>query len=92
MRKSYLAVLVLVLVSPLFGVIGAELVGYKEPLDLAAELIGLEGSEPVWSGLFPDYTVPGLPDELGYIVAGLVGVGLLLSPSLIKRAYRDGKN
>jgi len=85
MRRSHLAIIVLVLISPLFGVIGANIVGYREPLDVAAELIGMKESEPVWSGIFPDYTIPGLPDEIAYIVAGLVGVGVLLLPSLIRR-------
>lgn len=91
MRRSYLAIIILVLISPLFGVIGASIVGYKEPLDVAAEMIGLEESEPIWSGIFPDYTVPGLPDEIGYIVSGLVGAGLLLIPALLKGAGREGK-
>lgn len=86
MRNSYLAIIFLVLISPIFGVIGANLVGYREPLDLAAELIGMEESEPVWSGVFPDYTVPGLPDEVAYVIAGLVGVGVLLLPSLVRKA------
>jgi len=90
MRRSYIAIIILVLISPLFGVIGANIVGYKEPLDLAAEMIGIEESEPLWSGIFPDYTVPGLPDELGYIVAGFVGVSLLLLPALIKRGEVEG--
>jgi len=90
MRKSYIAIIILVLISPLFGVIGANIVGYKEPLDLAAEMIGIEESEPLWSGIFSDYTVPGLPDELGYIVAGFVGVFLLLLPALIKRGEVEG--
>ncbi len=85
MRRSYLAIIILLLISPLFGVIGANIVGYKEPLDVAAELVGIEESEPIWSGIFPDYTITGLPDEIAYIIAGFVGVGVLLLPSLIKR-------
>ncbi|MEM0017417.1 MAG: cobalamin biosynthesis protein [Candidatus Korarchaeum sp.] len=84
--RSYLAIILLVLISPLFGVIGANVVGYREPLDVAAELIGMEESEPIWSGIFPDYTLPGLPDELAYVIAGLVGVGVLLLPSLVRKA------
>ncbi|ACB07856.1 PDGLE domain-containing protein [Candidatus Korarchaeum cryptofilum] len=90
MRKSYIAIIILVLISPLFGVIGANIVGYREPLDLAAEIIGIKESEPLWRGILPDYTVPGLPDELGYIVAGFVGVFILLLPALIKRGKVEG--
>ncbi len=88
MRRSYLLILILVLVSPIFGVIGAEIVGYHEPLDVAAELIGLGESEPIWTGVFPDYTVPGIPDVIGYVISGLVGVGVLLLPALL-RGRRD---
>jgi len=90
MRKSYIAIIILVLISPLFGVIGANIVDYREPLDLAAEIIGIKESEPLWRGILPDYTVPGLPDELGYIVAGFVGVFILLLPALIKRGKVEG--
>ncbi|MCD6245257.1 MAG: cobalamin biosynthesis protein [Candidatus Korarchaeota archaeon] len=83
-RKALILILVLVLVSPLFGVIGSEIVGYHEPLDVAAELIGLSESEPVWQGVLPDYTVPGLPDVIGYIIAGFVGVGILLLPAILR--------
>ncbi len=88
MRRSYLLILILVLVSPIFGVIGAEMVGYHEPLDVAAELIGLGESEPIWTGIFPDYTVPGVPDVIGYVISGFVGVGVLLLPALL-RGRRD---
>lgn len=84
-KRPFLMIVVIVLVSPLFGVIGAELVGYHEPLDVAAEKIGLGESEPVWEGIFPDYTVPGLPDIIGYILAGLVGVSLLLAPAILRK-------
>ena len=85
-RKALLAIAVLLVVSPLFGVIGAELVGYHEPLDVAAERLGLEETG-LWSGLLPDYTVPGLPEDwaglsVGYIISGLVGVAIILAIGL----------
>ncbi|HDI73822.1 MAG TPA: cobalamin biosynthesis protein [Candidatus Korarchaeota archaeon] len=89
MRRVLLTILILVLVSPLFGVIGAELVGYHEPLEVAAEIIGLEEGEPLWSGILPDYTFPGLPDVIGYIIAGLIGVGVLLIPAMLKGRGKD---
>ncbi len=88
MSRPYLLILILVLVSPIFGVIGADIVGYHEPLDVAAELIGLGESEPIWTGIFPDYTVPGVPDVMGYMISGFVGVGVLLLPALL-RGRRD---
>ncbi len=81
-RRALITIIVLVLISPLFGVIGAELVGYHEPLDVAAEVLGLEEKELYWSP-FPDYTVPGLPEDwfglsVGYIVSGFIGVLIIL--------------
>ncbi len=79
-RRALLVTVVLVLVSPVFGVILADMVGYHEPLDLAAELIGLpdKSEELNWTPFF-DYTVPGLPDTVGYIVAGFIGVAVILA-------------
>lgn len=77
-KRALLLVIALVIISPLFGVVGAELVGYHEPLDVAAEMLHLEEwSLPEWTP-FTDYTVPGLPDTIGYIVAGFIGVGVIL--------------
>jgi len=89
-RRWLILVLVLVVVSPLFGVIGAEIVGYHEPLDLAVERacekLGIEPPDvSYWSGLLPDYTVPGLNDVVGYIISGLVGVAILLIPYAVVR-------
>jgi len=78
LRKAYLAVAVLLAVSPLFLLL-SDMVGYHEPLDLAAEALGLKDvSEEVnWTPLF-DYTVPGLPPALGYVVAGATGIALVV--------------
>ncbi len=83
-RKALTVIIFLVVVSPLFGVIGAEMVGYREPLEVAAEAVGLTEGEPIWRGILPDYTVPGLPDVVGYIVAGFAGVTVLLAPAALR--------
>ncbi|MGC8850367.1 MAG: PDGLE domain-containing protein [Candidatus Bathyarchaeia archaeon] len=82
-RVIGLAVL-LVLVSPLFGVFLADMVGYHEPLDVAAEALRLRDlTEAInWTPLM-DYTVPGLPAGLGYVVSGLIGIGVILAVGLI---------
>jgi cobalt/nickel transport protein len=78
LRKAYLVVALLLAASPLFLVL-SDMVGYHEPLDLAAELLGLKDvSEEVnWTPFF-DYTVPGLPPALGYAVAGAIGVAAVV--------------
>jgi len=86
-RRALLAIAVLLVVSPLFGVIGADLVGYHEPLDVAAESLGLSEAS-LWSGFLPDYTVPGLPEDwlsmsMGYIIAGVIGVLIILAIGFI---------
>lgn len=76
--RALMLIALLVVVSPLFGVVGSEMVGYREPLDLAAEMLGLEEWDLEWTP-FAGYRVPGLPDTIGYIVAGFMGVGVILA-------------
>ena len=77
-KKAILTVVILVLVSPIFGVILANEVGYHEPLDVAAEMLHLhEVTIAQWTP-FADYTVPGLPDTIGYIISGFIGVSIIL--------------
>lgn len=78
-RKALLAILILILISPIFGVILADMVGYHEPLDIAAEVLNLaELTETInWTPLL-DYAVPGMPAELGYVIAGLLGIAIIL--------------
>jgi len=86
-KKAFILILFLIVISPIFGVILANLLGYHEPLDVAAELLGLkETTEEINWTPFLDYSVPGLPPEVGYIVSGLLGalVVLLLGYIIIK--------
>jgi len=79
-RKSLLTITALIIISPIFGVILADMVGYHEPLDIAAEKLGLEDiSEEInWTPLF-DYSVPGLNPVVGYIISGFIGVSIILA-------------
>lgn len=65
----------LIIVSPLFGIYLADLVGYHEPLDIAIEMLGLKE----WSDEWPlkDYSMPGLDPYLGYIVSGFIGAAAI---------------
>jgi len=78
-RRVLLIIVVLLLVSPLFGVILADMVGYHEPLDLAAEELGLSdiSEEISWTPFF-DYTFPGLDPVTGYIVSGAIGLVIIV--------------
>lgn len=83
-KKAFTLIGVLLILSPIFGVYLAELTGYHEPLDLAAEALGLkEITEEVNWTPFLDYTIPGLPDWLGYIISGFIGVLVVLLLALI---------
>jgi len=83
-KKALIAILILVFISPIFGVILADMVGFHEPLDVAAEALDLQDwSEDInWTPFF-DYTVPGLPAEAGYIIAGTIGIAVILAIGLI---------
>ncbi len=76
-RRALIVIFSLLLVSPVFGVILANVVNYHEPLDVAAEMLHLREMKINWTPLY-DYTVPGLPETIGYIIAGLIGVGVIL--------------
>lgn len=72
-------VLLLVLVAPLFGW-AASAVGYAEPLERAANVAGAaDAAHVVVPSPLPGYSVPGLGPHIGTILAGLVGVGLVLA-------------
>ena len=78
-RKCLIATLITIAVSPVFGVILADIIDYHEPLDIAAEALHLPDlTESINWTPFIGYTVPGLTAETGYFVAGLMGVGVIL--------------
>ena len=91
-RKALTVILILVALSPLFAY-AAEAVNYSEPLENTAEEVGAE-EHPMYSGVFPDYTVPGLDPYVGTLIAGLVGtfITLFLAYALSSlMAARKGK-
>ncbi len=91
-RKALAVIIILVALSPLFAY-AAEAVNYSEPLENTAEEVGAE-EHPVYSGVLPDYTVPGVDPYVGTLIAGLVGtfITLLLAYALSSLlAARKGK-
>jgi cobalt/nickel transport protein len=88
-KRSILVIILLLILSPGFGIILTDLVGYHEPLDIVAEKLGLRdlNSEINWTP-FIGYNVPGLSPIIGYIISGAIGItlifliGLLLSKIL----------
>ncbi|MGP3667303.1 MAG: PDGLE domain-containing protein [Candidatus Bathyarchaeota archaeon] len=79
-KKVLIIIITLVFISPVFGVILADIVGYHEPLDVAAETLNLQDlTEKINWTPFLDYSIPGLPAELGYIFTGFIGVGVILA-------------
>jgi len=78
---TIVAVVVMVLISPLFG-IACERVGYSEPLENVGEEFGAEEIPIYENPPMPDYDVPALGNPaLGGIISGIVGslVVLLLA-------------
>lgn len=76
--KLLLVITILIIISPLFGVLLAERIGYHEPLDVAAEKLGLK-EVSLYHTPFEDYTFPGLNPVAGYMLAGLLGTGIILA-------------
>ncbi|KYC53158.1 MAG: cobalt transport protein CbiN [Candidatus Methanofastidiosum methylothiophilum] len=70
-KQALLVIFVAILLSPLFA-LAADAVGYSEPLEKSAEHLGAEET-PLYGGILPDYSVPGLDSPIGTFIAGLVG-------------------
>jgi hypothetical protein len=85
LNRVWIAIGIMVLLSPLFAW-AAELVGYSEPLENVAGKLGVEEGEPIWSGIMPDYTIPGINVYVGTLIAGAVGTLITLG-----LAYAVGK-
>ena len=82
-RKVLIVIAVMILFSPFFAW-AAEVVGYAEPLENAAEHLGaMEHEYAIISGLIPDYTIPGANPYASAIVAGIVGCLIVLGLGLI---------
>ncbi|MEM0015263.1 MAG: PDGLE domain-containing protein [Zestosphaera sp.] len=89
-RKSLIMLAVLLLASPVFGVILAEELSYREPLDLVAEELGLSEAGVEWTP-FRDYAVPGVPKAVGYVIAGVLGTAVIvLTCYILRKALRVG--
>ncbi|MBE8539163.1 energy-coupling factor ABC transporter permease [Geoglobus acetivorans] len=82
-KKALTVIALMILVSPVFAYL-AELVNYSEPLENVAHQLGIEENQE-YSGILPDYTVPGLNDYLGTLISGLVGVGIFISLAMMRR-------
>lgn len=89
--KTLLVIITLIIISPIFGVILADMVGYHEPLDVAAEMLGLNDiSEKInWTPFF-EYTIPGLDPVIGYIVSGFIGVAIIYLIGYVIRKLVSG--
>ena len=66
----------LILLSPIFAY-AAEAVGYSEPLENVAKMFGAE-EHPIYEGILPDYTVPGMNPYIGTLISAIVGVAIVL--------------
>jgi len=77
MKKAYVAIAIMLILAPLFAW-AADLVGYSEPLENAAEETGASENQS-YTGIFPDYTVPGLNPYLSALITGVIGVAIILA-------------
>lgn len=88
-RASFALIAVLIALSPIFAYF-AENVGYSEPLENAAEMLELEES-PIYEGLLPDYTIPGLDPYIGTLISGAIGVMIVLMLAYAVRYARSSR-
>ncbi|WP_318570264.1 PDGLE domain-containing protein [Salinigranum marinum] len=82
LRRSLVAVGVLVLLAPVFA-LAAGAVGYAEPLENVAEATGaVEHERTLLGSPLPDYSVPGTGTVVGTLVSGVVGTAITLGVAL----------
>ena len=89
-KGALIVIGILLLLTPLFAW-AADLVGYAEPLENAAEELGaMEHETAIISGILPDYMIPGANPYASAIVAGIVGcvivlvIGILVGKALAR--------
>ncbi|HIP25825.1 MAG TPA: metal transporter [Archaeoglobus profundus] len=75
MNRAWIVIGIMVLLSPLFAY-AAELVNYSEPLENVAKQLGAE-ENTLWTGILPDYTVPGINVYVGTLIAGAIGTAIV---------------
>lgn len=81
-RRALFGLLVLVVLTPVFGW-ASSVVGYAEPLENAAEETGAaDAARSVHPGFLPDYSVPGLSAPVGTLVSAVVGTALTLAVAI----------
>ncbi|MFC6961026.1 PDGLE domain-containing protein [Halocatena marina] len=77
-RRSVVALTILAACAPVFAW-ATEQTGYTEPLDIAAELTGASAyASPLFDGVVPGYSIPGLDAYTGTLIVALLGTGLTL--------------
>jgi hypothetical protein len=74
-KKAIVAIGIMLILSPLFAW-AADKVGYAEPLEKAAEHLGVE--EHATISIFPDYTIPGADPYASALIAGIFGCIVVL--------------
>ncbi len=90
-RTVLIVIAAMILVSPFFAW-AAEVVGYAEPLENAAEHLGaIEHEYAIISGIIPDYTIPGANPYASTIVAGIVGCLIVLCLGFVIGKALEGK-
>jgi hypothetical protein len=89
-RKFWFVLGVLIILSPLFAY-AAELVGYSEPLENIAERLGVE-ENPIYEGILPDYSVPGLDMFSGTLISAVIGTLITMGVTfgVAKAISKDG--
>jgi len=75
-KKFWVVLGIMIVLSPLFAY-AAELVGYSEPLENVAEMLGVE-EKTLYEGIFPDYSVPGLDMASGTLISAIIGTLITL--------------
>ena len=89
MKKAYILIASLIILAPIFAW-AADLVGYSEPLENAAEEAGASEHGGAYHGIFPDYTLPGINPYLSAMIAGIIGCLIIMGVAAILKKFKHG--
>lgn len=88
MKKVYLVLLAVAIIAIFLG--SAIFSFSYEPLDTVAEKLNLTG-ESIIKSPFPEYSITGLPDWLGSVLSGLIGiVTVVMIVVILFRGIKNG--
>lgn len=80
--KGYVRIVILILIG--LAILTPFASTFPDGLEKVSEHMEIEEPEPVWTGLMPDYALPGIENPyIATLLSGFIGVFLVLATSWV---------